>query len=120
GFWQVNEIFSKLGESQGMPWQQVKDHYNCQYSCSNVQNLWNMYLVYFAKNPESELAWLPQGDHTIEGSPSVDIRKKCYACFKEVYSENYIDILETQKESEELQDLGGTVAQHQQLFNKSI
>ncbi|KAI5997615.1 hypothetical protein F5J12DRAFT_785091 [Pisolithus orientalis] len=72
----------------------------------------------FQQNPESKLAWLPQGDYTIEGSPSIDIRKQCYACFKEVYSENYIDILETWKESEELQDLGRRVAQHQQLFNK--
>ncbi|KAI5983563.1 hypothetical protein F5J12DRAFT_940411 [Pisolithus orientalis] len=120
GFQQVNKIFSKLGESQGMPWQQVKDCYNHQYSHSNMQNLWNVYSVYFAKNPESELAQLPQGDHTIKGSPSIDIRKQCYACFKEVYSENYIDILETWKESEELQDLGGTVSQCQQLFNKSM
>ncbi|KIO06310.1 hypothetical protein M404DRAFT_24594 [Pisolithus tinctorius Marx 270] len=103
-----------------MPWQQVKDCYNHQYSHSNVQNLWNMYLAYFTKNSESELAQLPQGDHTIEGSPSIDIRKQCYVHFKEVYSENYINILETWKESEELQDLGGTVAQCQQLFNKSV
>ena len=35
GFQQVNDIFAKLGESHGMPWQQVRDHYNQQYSRMN-------------------------------------------------------------------------------------
>ncbi|KAI5987337.1 hypothetical protein F5J12DRAFT_898537 [Pisolithus orientalis] len=55
--------------------------------------------------------------------PSVPLLNSVAALSKrlpEVYSENYIDILETWKESEELQDLGGTVTQHQQLFNKSM
>ena len=55
GFQQVTKIFSKLGESRRMPWQQVKDHYNRQYSCSNSQNLWNIYSVYFMKNMQAEI-----------------------------------------------------------------
>jgi len=117
GFQQVTEIFSKLGESRGMPWQQVKDRYNRQYSRSNAQNLWNVYSAYFAKNMQAELAWLP-GDQQVQGTPSVEIRKECYTLFKQ-NNPKYIDILETWKESEELIDVGAMVAQCQQFFNKT-
>ncbi|KIO00404.1 hypothetical protein M404DRAFT_29553 [Pisolithus tinctorius Marx 270] len=109
GFQQVNNIFSKLGESRGMPWQQVRDCYNCQYSCSNLQNLWNLYSTYFVKHMRTELAWLPAPE-VVQGTPSVDMRKACYSCFKAEFPDTYVDILETWKEAEELEDIGGTFA----------
>ena len=116
GFQQVNDIFTKLGASHGMPWQQVRDHYNRQYSCTNSQNAWNIYTAYFVKHKETELAWIPDN---VEGTPSWADVKKCYKCFKDNYPDTYIEILETWKESKELEDMGGTVAQCQQLFNKA-
>jgi len=77
GFQQVNTIFAKLGASRGMPWQQVKDCYNHQYSHSNAPNLWNCYSAYFTKHVETELARLP-GDQKVDGIPSAEIRKECY------------------------------------------
>jgi len=117
GFQQVTEIFSKLGESGGMPWQQVKDCYNCQYVRSKSQNLWNIYSAYFTKNMQAELARLP-GDQQVQKNPTVEIRKECYTLFKQ-NNPKYVDILETWKECEELVDVGATVAQCQQFFNKT-
>ena len=118
GFQQVNNIFTKLGESRGMPWQQVRDHYNQQYSCMNSQNPWNIYTAYFTKHKETELAQLP--DLNVEGTPSrVDVNK-FYECFKADYPEAYINILETWKESQEAEKRGGTVAQCQHLFNRTV
>ena len=119
GFQEVNAIFAKLGASQGMPWQQVKDHYNHQYSRSNAPNLWNRYSTYFMKHTETELAWLP-GDRKVDGNPSTEIRKECYQRFKEEYPDKYVEILETWKEYDNLKDIGETVAQRQQLFGKAI
>ena len=99
-----------------MPWQQVRDHYNRQYSCMNSQNAWNIYTAYFIKHKETELAQIPDN---VEGTPSRADVKKCYECFKDNYPDTYIEILETWKESKELKDMGGTVAQRQQLFNKA-
>ena len=80
GFQRVNDIFTKLGESRGMPWQQVKDHYNRQYSRMNSQNPWNMYTAYFTKHKETELARLP--GLSVEETPSRADVNKCYECFK--------------------------------------
>ena len=118
GFQRVNDIFTKLGESRGMPWQQVKDHYNRQYSRMNSQNPWNIYTAYFAKHKETELARLP--GLSVEETPSRADVNKCYECFKADYPETYIEILETWKESQEAEKRGGTVAQRQQLFNKTV
>jgi len=118
GFQQVNTIFSKLGESRGMPWQQVRDQYNRQYSRSNAQNLWNIYSAYFAKNTQTELARLPSNQE-VQAPPSVDVRKQCYERFKDQHPDKYVDFLETWKEAKELADVGATVAQRQQLFLKS-
>ena len=118
GFQQVNNIFTKLGESCRMPWQQVRDHYNWQYSRMNSQNPWNIYTAYFAKHKEMELAQIP--DCNVEGTPSrLDI-KKCYERFKVNYPEEYIEILETWKESQEAENMGGTVVQCHHLFNKAV
>ncbi|KIM50842.1 hypothetical protein SCLCIDRAFT_84972, partial [Scleroderma citrinum Foug A] len=45
---------------------------------------------------------------------------QCYKCFKNWYPNKYIDFLETWKETKELVDVGATVSQCQQLFNKSV
>jgi len=119
GFQQVNAIFAKLGASRGMPWQQVKDRYNRQYSRSNAPNLWNCYSAYFTKHVETELARLP-GGQKVDGIPSAEIRKECYRRFKEEYPDKYVDILETWKEYDDLEDIGETVAQRQQLFGKAV
>ena len=118
GFQQVNDIFTKLGESRGMPWQQVRDHYNRQYSHTNSQNPWNIYTAYFAKHKETELARIP--DWNVKGTPSRLDVKKCYECFKVDYLEDYIKILETWKETLEADNMGGTVAQRHHLFNKAV
>lgn len=119
GFQEVNAIFARLGANQGMPWQQVKDRYNHQHSRSNAPNLWNCYSAYFTKHAETELAQLP-GDQKVDGTPSAEIRKECYQCFKEEYPEKYVNILEKWKEYNELEDIGETVAQCQQIFSKAI
>jgi len=117
GFQQVNDIFTRLGASRGMPWQQVRDHYNRQYSRTNSPNYWNIYTAYFVKHKDTELARLP--DLNVEGTPSRADVKKCYERFKVEYPDIYIEILETWKETQELADMGGTVAQRQLLFNKA-
>jgi len=73
--------------------------------------------VYFVKHKDMELAWRP--DLNVKGTPSRADVKKCYKCFKVEYPDIYIEILETWKETQELTDRGGMVAQHQLLFNKA-
>ncbi|KAI5999186.1 hypothetical protein EDD15DRAFT_2160847 [Pisolithus albus] len=74
--------------------------------------------MYFAKNTECELARLPEGE-LLTGTPTADIRKPCFALFKVEYKDTYSSILETWKEAREIENMGGTLAQWQQLFDKS-
>ncbi|KAI6130790.1 hypothetical protein EDD16DRAFT_1470138 [Pisolithus croceorrhizus] len=67
---------------------------------------------------ERELACLPKGEQ-ITGTPTADIRKRCFTLFKAEYKDTYSTILETWKEAKELENMGGTLAQWQQVFDKS-
>jgi len=119
GFEEINEMFSKLAARVKMPFHQVSDRYIRQHSHSHGGNIWNSYSMYFTENTEQELARLPIGEH-VTGTPTPDIRKRCYALFKEQYKDTYTTILETWKEVKELENMGGTIAQRQQLFDKTI
>ncbi|KIM52700.1 hypothetical protein SCLCIDRAFT_140590 [Scleroderma citrinum Foug A] len=68
---------------------------------------------------QAELARLPDSQE-VQAPLSADVRRQCYKCFKNQYPNKYIDFLETWKETEELVEVGAMVAQHQQLFNKSV
>ena len=118
GFDEINEMFSKLAARVRMPFHQVSDRYIRQHSHSHGGNIWNLYSKYFTENTEQELARLPKGEHVM-GTPTTDIRKRCYALFKEEYKDTYTMILETWKEAKELENMGGTIVQRQQLFDKS-
>ncbi|KAI6112820.1 hypothetical protein F5141DRAFT_1214134 [Pisolithus sp. B1] len=100
GFKEIDEMVSKLAARVKMPFHQVSDRYIRLHSHSNGPNLWNTYSMYFAKNMDRELAHLPKGD-------------------QEEYKDTYSTILETWKEAKELENMGGTVAQRQQLFDKT-
>ncbi|KAI6167910.1 hypothetical protein EDD17DRAFT_1466900, partial [Pisolithus thermaeus] len=52
-------------------------------------------------------------------TPTADIRKRCFTLFKAEYKDTYSTILETWKEAKELENMGGTLAQRQQVFDKS-
>ncbi|KAI6135903.1 hypothetical protein EDD17DRAFT_1458930, partial [Pisolithus thermaeus] len=117
GFKEIDEMVSKLAAHVKMPFHQVSDCYIRLHSRSNGPNLWNTYSMYFAKNMDRELARLPKGDQ-VAGTPTADIHKCCFSLFKEEYKDTYSTILETWKEVKELENMGGTIAQQQQLFDK--
>ncbi|KAI6103136.1 hypothetical protein EDD16DRAFT_1709249 [Pisolithus croceorrhizus] len=115
-FNEINEMFSKLAAHVKMPFHQVSDCYICLHSHTHGMHLWNMYSMYFAKNMECELACLPKGEQ-ITGTPTADIQKHCFSLFKVEYKDTYL--IETWKEAKELENMGGTLAQWQQVFDKS-
>ena len=118
GFDEINEMLSKLAARMKMPFHQVSDHYIHQHSHSHSGNIWNSYSMYFMENMEQELARLPKGKH-VTGTPMPDIRKRCYALFKEAYKDTYTRILEKWKEAKELENMDSTIAQCQLLFDKT-
>ncbi|KAI6111566.1 hypothetical protein EDD16DRAFT_1710414 [Pisolithus croceorrhizus] len=118
GFKEIDEMVGKLAAHVKMPFHQVSDRYIHLHSHSNGPNLWNTYSMYFAKNMDCELACLPKGDQ-VAGTPTTDIHKRCFSLFKEEYKDTYLMILETWKEAKELENMGGTIAQQQQLFDKT-
>ncbi|KAI6011934.1 hypothetical protein BKA83DRAFT_4064936 [Pisolithus microcarpus] len=70
---------------------------------------------------EHELAHLPKCEQ-VTGTPTADIWKHCFSLFKAEYKDVYYvysTILETWKEAKELENMGGTLAQWQQVFDKS-
>jgi len=103
GFDEIDNMFSKLAARVKMPFHQVSDHYIRLHSHGHGGNLWNTYSMYFMKNTERELA--PQLPPDSVAIP--------------FYQDTYVMILETWKEAKELENMGGTVAQRQQLFDKS-
>ncbi|KAI5987242.1 hypothetical protein EDD15DRAFT_2174002 [Pisolithus albus] len=52
-------------------------------------------------------------------STAATVRKKCYELFKKEYSDTWQEILIKFEESTQYTETGKTVAQRQQLFNKS-
>lgn len=119
GFDEIDMKLSELAVRMKMPFHQVADRYIRSHTHAHASNLWNIYLMYFAKNMEWELSRLPKGDE-VTGTPSPDVRKCCYALFKAQYQDMYPVMLEMWKEVHELENMGGTLAQWQQLFKKTI
>jgi len=118
GFDEIEDMFSKLAARVKMPFHQVSDRYIRLHSYGHGGNLWNTYSMYFTKNVAQELARLPKGEE-VTGTPTIDIRKRCYTLFKEEYKDMFAVILETWKEARDLENMGGTIAQRQQLFDKT-
>lgn len=118
GFNEIDDMFSKLAARVNMPFHQVSDRYLRLYSHGHGGNIWNTYLMYFMKNMDQELARLPKGEE-ITGTPTTDARKCCYTLFKEEYKDKYAVILEKWKEAKEIENIGGTIAQQQQLFDET-
>jgi len=118
GFDEIDDMFSKLAARVKMPFHQVSNRYIRLHSHGHGGNLWNTYSMYFTKNTERELARLPKCEE-VTGTPTTAARQCCYTLFKEEYQDTYAMILKTWKEAKELENMGGTVAQRQQLFDKS-
>jgi len=125
GFDEVDISLSKLAARVNMPFHQVVDHYHRTHTHTPGGNVWNIYARYFAENQEQELSRLPGDENkvalSISSSPEVLFRKRCYELFKAEYKDDYSVILETWREAHELENMvGGTVARHQRLFDKTI
>jgi len=120
GYDEIDEMFRKLAARVKMPFHQVSDRYIRQRSRTNADNLWNIYSMYFTQNKEDELGRLPKKERdAIVGFPTPRVRQRCFDKFKDKLQDKYIDFLETWKEARELANMGGTLAQRQQLFDKS-
>jgi hypothetical protein len=48
------------------------------------------------------------------------VRRQCYDLFRGTYPDTWKDILEKSQEVNDCVDVGKTVAQQQQLFNKNV
>jgi hypothetical protein len=120
GFDEIDEMFNKLAACVKMPFHQVSDRYIHLHSGTHGVNIWNTYSMYFTKNMKCELAHLPEDERVdVIGTPMPSVCKCCFTLFKEEYKDMYVMILEMWKEVKELENMGGTIAQWQQLFDRS-
>jgi len=119
GFDKIDIKLSKLAAHVKLPFHQVVARYIRSHTHTHAPNNWNIYLKYFAKNTEQELARLPKNEEVVL-SPLHDVRKRCYDLFKAEYKDTYPIILETWKDAHAMENMGGTVAQRRKLFDKTI
>ncbi|KIM60943.1 hypothetical protein SCLCIDRAFT_26272 [Scleroderma citrinum Foug A] len=83
----IGTYLADLAARTGQPPQQIIDHFLKQYAWLIPANDWNQYAKYFAHYME-HLRKTGEFTGTIDGTPSVTIRKKCYELFKKQYPEN--------------------------------
>ncbi|KAI5991008.1 hypothetical protein EDD15DRAFT_2119414, partial [Pisolithus albus] len=116
----ITAYLTDLATRSGQPPQQILDRFLKQYSRLNPANDWNRYSKYFSHYTERELERLRKsGSFTGAQSTAATVRKKCYELFKKEYSDTWQEILIKFEESTQYTETGKTVAQRQQLFNKS-
>jgi len=137
GLDQIAASLTDLAARSGQPPQQLMDRFIKQYTHLNSANDWNKYGKFYAQNTEAELECLCKSgeDTVVIGSPgckhtdnvsfrsnhisAVAVCKWCYELFKKDNPENWQRILLKFEESTQYAEAGKTVAQRQELFNKS-
>ncbi|KIM70519.1 hypothetical protein SCLCIDRAFT_100401, partial [Scleroderma citrinum Foug A] len=116
GLDQIAASLTDLAACSSQPPQQLMDHFVRQYARLNSANDWNKYGKFYVQNMEAELERLcKSGEDSIM---IVTVHKWCYELFKKDNS-NWQKILLKFKESTQYAEVGKTIAQRQQLFNKS-
>ncbi|KIM52045.1 hypothetical protein SCLCIDRAFT_142096 [Scleroderma citrinum Foug A] len=113
----MNAYLMDLAAHSGQPPQQIIDRFLKQHARSNPTNDWNSYSKYFTQYTEQELARLQE---TREFAGSIDSTPKCYELFKKQYPDMWQGILTKFEESAQYTEIGKTLGQQQQLFNKSV
>ena len=134
----INAYLTDLVAHSGQPPQQIIDQFLKQHARSNPTNDWNSYSKYFTQHTEQELAHLwNTGEFagSVDSTPckgtlnrlpysnqitAVTVHKKCYELFKKQYPATWQEILTKFKESTQYTEIGKTIAQWQQLFNKYV
>jgi len=134
----INAYLTDLVAHSGQPPQQIIDQFLKQHARSNPTNDWNSYSKYFTQHTEQELARLwntGEFSGSVDSTPckgtlnrlpysnqitAVTVHKKCYELFKKQYPATWQEILTKFKESTQYTEIGKTIAQWQQLFNKSV
>ncbi|KAI6037228.1 hypothetical protein BKA83DRAFT_16431, partial [Pisolithus microcarpus] len=99
----ISAYLTDLATRSGQPPQQIIDRFLKQHARLNPTNDWNRYSKYFTHYTDT----------------AVTVRKKCYELFKKEYRDTWHEILIKFEESTQYTEAGKTVAQRQQLFNKS-
>ncbi|KAG1872240.1 hypothetical protein F4604DRAFT_1495736, partial [Suillus subluteus] len=119
GFAAVDQTLLELSRSTMMPVHQVLNLFmkSRGHNASSI-NYWNLYSNYFKDNSKQELTRLCQNIPAGECTPSVTVRKECYAKFKEQFPDMYQDILDTHDELTSLGGLPHTVSQRAQAFQR--
>ncbi|KIM62212.1 hypothetical protein SCLCIDRAFT_120073 [Scleroderma citrinum Foug A] len=107
----MNAYLMDLVACSGQPPQQIIDRFLKQHARSNPTNDWNSYLKYFTQYTEQELARLWE---------TGEFAGSCYELFKKQYPDMWQGILTKFEESAQYTEIGKTLGQQQQLFNKSV
>ncbi|KAG1879477.1 hypothetical protein C8R48DRAFT_571805, partial [Suillus tomentosus] len=119
GFAAVEHTLLELSRSTAIPMHQVINLFmkSRGRNASSV-NYWNLYSNYFKDKSQQELDRLHQDLPAGGRTPSVTVRKECYAKFKEQYPDTYQDILDMHDEISLLSGLPQTVGQRAQAFQR--
>ncbi|KIM69899.1 hypothetical protein SCLCIDRAFT_101552 [Scleroderma citrinum Foug A] len=114
GLEHINKYLTDLAAFTGQLPQQIIDCFLKQYAQLIPTNNWNHYSKYFTHFLDGGFSG------TIESTPSVTIRRKCYKLFKKEHPNTWQDIHIKFEDSTHYTETGKTASQWQQLFNKSV
>ncbi|KAG1719974.1 hypothetical protein EDD22DRAFT_766442, partial [Suillus occidentalis] len=119
GFLKLECVISEISRSTSLPSQQIISLWNKSNTrVVNNINHWNAYSSYFKTNFKQEISRLGDEAPEAPGTPSTNLRLKCYDAFKEAFPDTWQNILELHEEAALFLGVPQTVAARAQEFHK--